>query len=98
MPRMIVCPECEGRGWFMRECWNTGGMSERTDCGPCNATGTISDRRAPTANDRIVERIKAMQDHLYGGCGVTSAAASGEYNNALDKIRDIILEEAERGE
>ena len=79
--RRIQCPKC-------------GGLSRDDDtaslsCSRCGSSGTISDRRKPTANDRAVERIKVL-----------CAAASDDYDEwrLAAAIDDIIREEAERNE
>ena len=84
--RRIQCPKC-------------GGLSRDDDtaslsCSRCGSSGTISDRRKPTANDRAVERIKArctqeMDADVFH-------AVSGRF--LADIIATIIREEAERGD
>ena len=83
--RMIQCPECEGRG--------------DPGCVTCHQygfdinTGTIPDRRKPTANDRAVERIKAWAQP-------TTKEWVTRYDYELEQTKAdllrIIREEAER--
>ena len=78
MPRMIVCPDCQGtaREWSL--CL-------------CDGKGTISDRRRATPNDRAVERIKEIT--YTHRCEVTGEFSRG-YGLAMGTIADIIREEA----
>lgn len=72
--RTIPCPTCEEEGY-----------TSHPYCPLCKGSGTIPDRRTPTASDRAVERIKAMFDKWLD-----------EYKDegtALRRVRAIIREE-----
>ena len=79
--RRIVCPQCKGSGNAL--CFT---------CATCDGGGTISDRRKPTANDRAVERIKALCE--FGGIDMVWTVADGR--TIADGLLIIIREEAEK--
>ena len=54
--RMIVCPECDGT----RQAW----FDNSDPCALCRGSGTIPDRRAPTASDIEIERVMGLVDEL----------------------------------
>ena len=74
----IQCPQCWGN--CLKFTWH-----DWSRCA-CRGSGTITDRRKPTANDRALERILDAVDHARA-IGMT---LSPEF------IEDIIREEAER--
>ena len=96
--RMIVCPECEGRG--------------DPGCVTCHQygfdinTGTIPDRRAPTANDRknrpIIHALASLAAaiSLLEKSPKTAAPSNkmfdqmlADYRKALYAARDYIISE-----
>lgn len=89
--RMIQCPECVKR--------RTTGLPLRwaLNCGTCGEPethlGTITDRRAPTAAERAVERLLEIANAP--GCSVHDYEKGRDA--AWDMVGDIIREEAERG-
>lgn len=85
MSERIVCPECRGDGtWTDRD----DGWVQVRKCGPCKGEGTIPDRRATTANDRIVARVKAWAER-------TTENNTDPMQVVLNIIREE--QEAERG-
>ena len=85
----IRCWNCEGAGKFVRV---NGVNDAEAACFLCNGTGTIPDRRRPTATDRAVERIKAY-------CAKVDVCDSDEACvDCARVVRGVIREEAERHE
>lgn len=76
--RTIPCPECAKLVPMYRP-----------GCVRCNGSGTIPDRRSPTAAERAVERIKEWAEKM---CGVDCACCQ----TAGDHILNIIREEEGR--
>ena len=92
--RMIKCPECGGIGDVTLCSRVCPSFDETIGCPLCSGSGTIPDRRKPTASDRAVERIKArceqeMDADVFHAVGGRVLA---------DIISVIIREEAERHE
>lgn len=91
--RMIQCPECVKR--------RTTGLPLRwaLNCGTCGEPethlGTITDRRAPTAAERAVEKALARADEV-ANYATDSRHGEGYKLGCADMAR-IIREEAERG-
>ena len=81
MDRMIECPFCRGRTVI--------------PCGRCANSRRIPDRRALTANDRAVERIKEWCAMIPDPGRPPELCAAEAY--VCGSIMDIIREEAERG-
>ena len=90
--RTIPCPVCRG---LTLEC-------PEGRCWLCGKAGTIPDRRTPTANDRAVERVKAIceEDMAIYKQLVEGGAKNIEYHHGSSRtaftINRIIREEAER--
>ena len=90
--RMVQCPECKGSG--NEYDWSSG-LTE--NCSVCNGSGTIPDRRSPSAADRAVERILAIPEVSEYASYPEKAAYHDGINGTLERVKDIIREEAERG-
>lgn len=87
--RRIQCPECGGRGEVNVTVYLP---TLRDPCPSCKSSGTIPERRKPTAADRAVERIKA-----YCIGQTTPSGFDRDMPGVGAVVLRIIREEAERG-